>query len=121
MEHIEYHYTHRHDEESRFDRYKEYLVEYLTTLRYIKKYVKPNSYVLEVGAGTGRYSRSIADMGNVVEAVELLSHNIEIFKQHITPKQNIRVIKGNALDLSMFENGCTKIFRVNMLYNTYKL
>jgi 16S rRNA A1518/A1519 N6-dimethyltransferase RsmA/KsgA/DIM1 with predicted DNA glycosylase/AP lyase activity len=38
-------------------------------VRYIKKYIKPDSYVLEVGAGTGRYSRTIADLGNVVEAV----------------------------------------------------
>jgi len=102
MEHIEKYYS-NYDEEARFDR-KHNLVEYLTTLRYIQKYVKPDFCVLEVGAGTGRYSRAIADMGNSVAAIELTSHNIEIFKQNITPKQNIRVIQGNALDLSMFGN-----------------
>ena len=64
MGHIENHYS-NYDEEARFNN-KHNLVEFLTTLRYIKKYIKPDSYVLEVGAGTGRYSRAIADMGNSV-------------------------------------------------------
>ena len=31
-------------------------VEFLTTMRYIEKYLRPGSRVLEIGAGTGRYS-----------------------------------------------------------------
>jgi ubiquinone/menaquinone biosynthesis C-methylase UbiE len=118
MEYIKNHYS-NYDEEARFDR-KHNLVEYLTTLRYIQKYIKPNSYVLEVGAGTGRYSRAIADMGNSIEAVELTPHNIKIFKQHVTPKQNIRITEGNALDLSMFENETFDItLLLGPLYHLY--
>ena len=29
-------------------------VEYLTTMRYIEKYLRPGMRVLEIGAGTGR-------------------------------------------------------------------
>ena len=90
MEHIENHYS-NYDEEARFDR-RYNLVEYLTTLRYIQKYIKPDDYVLEIGAGTGRYSLTIANMGNAVKAVELTSRNIKIFRQHITPTQNIRMV-----------------------------
>ena len=30
-------------------------VEFLTTMRYIDKYIKPDDRVLEIGAGPGRY------------------------------------------------------------------
>ncbi len=33
-------------------------VEFLTTMRYIEKYAKPDSHMLEIGAGTGRYSHA---------------------------------------------------------------
>ena len=35
-------------------------VEFLTTMRYIEKYIRPGHRVLEVGAGTGRYSHALA-------------------------------------------------------------
>lgn len=55
-------------------------VEYLTTMRYIQKYLKPGMSVLEIGAATGRYSHTLARMGYEVDAVELVAHNIDIFK-----------------------------------------
>jgi ubiquinone/menaquinone biosynthesis C-methylase UbiE len=102
MGHIESHYA-NYDEQARFD-HRHNQVEFLTTLRYVEKYLSPDAYVLEVGAGTGRYSRAIADKGHRVEAVELVPHNIEVFKGRITPNQNIRITQGNALDLHMFAN-----------------
>lgn len=35
-------------------------VEFLTTMHYINKYIKQNDHVLEIGAGTGRYSHALA-------------------------------------------------------------
>ena len=34
-------------------------VEFLTTMRYIEKYIRPQDRVLEIGAGTGRYSHAL--------------------------------------------------------------
>lgn len=34
-------------------------VEFLTTMCYIDKYIKPDDRVLEIGAGTGRYSHAL--------------------------------------------------------------
>ena len=78
-------------------------VEFLTTMRFIERYLKPGAKVVEIGAGTGRYSRTIADMGFDVEAVELTSHNISIFKENLQPNQKIDIHQGNALDLHMFQ------------------
>lgn len=95
-------------------------VEFLTTMRYISRYLQPGMKVIEIGAGTGRYSRTIADMGYSVEAVELNAHNIEIFKTNITPEQQINVTQGNALDLSAFNDNTFDITLVlGPLYHLY--
>ena len=90
-----------YDEDSRLEP-KHGTVEFLTTMRYIKKYLKPGDYVLEIGAGTGRYSHVLARQGYTVDAVELIEHNIEIFQKNTLTNENISVVKGNALDLSVF-------------------
>ena len=38
-------------------------VEYLTTMRYLHKYLRPGAAILELGAGTGRYSVALAKEG----------------------------------------------------------
>ena len=57
-------------------------VEFLTTMRYIEKYVTPGNHILEIGAGTGRYSHALARQGHAIDAVELVEHNIEIFRKN---------------------------------------
>jgi 2-polyprenyl-3-methyl-5-hydroxy-6-metoxy-1,4-benzoquinol methylase len=77
-------------------------VEFLTTMRYVDKYIKAGDRILEIGAGTGRYSHALARQGYVVDAVELIPSNIEVFRQHTLPDEKITVTQGNALDLSAF-------------------
>ncbi|MBQ8834672.1 MAG: class I SAM-dependent methyltransferase [Oscillospiraceae bacterium] len=79
-------------------------VEFLTTMRYIEKYLQPGMRVLEIGAATGRYSHTLARKGYTVDAVELVEHNIEIFKQNTQPGENITIQQGNAKDLGMFSD-----------------
>ena len=79
-------------------------VEYLTTMRYIEKYLKPGMRVLEIGAATGRYSHTLARMGYRVDAVELIQHNIDIFNRLTQPGENVTIRQGNAMDLSCFED-----------------
>lgn len=54
-------------------------VEFLTTMRYIERYLTSGSRVLEIGACTGRYSHALARQRYLVDAVELVEHNIEVF------------------------------------------
>mgnify|MGYP002763614035 FL=1 len=45
-------------------------LEFLTTDRYVQRYLKPGCKILEVGAGTGRYSLYYAGLGYDVTAIE---------------------------------------------------
>ena len=79
-------------------------VEFLTTMRYIGKYLRPGMRILEIGAATGRYSHALARQGYRVDAVELFEHNIRIFKENTKPGENITVTQGNSKDLSAFQS-----------------
>ncbi len=48
------------------------MIEYITTMKYIEKYLKKGMRILEIGAGTGRYSHSLAQQGYMVDAIELV-------------------------------------------------
>lgn len=90
-----------YDEDNRLNsRYG--MVEYLTTLCYIEKYLRPGMRILEIGAATGRYSHYFAQRGYQVDAVELVEHNIEIFRKNTKPGEEITVTQGNAKDLHDF-------------------
>jgi len=77
-------------------------VEFLTTMRYIERYLTRDVRILEVGAGTGRYSHALAQRGYAVDAVELVPHNIEIFNRNTLPNEEISICQGDARDLSDF-------------------
>ena len=97
-------------------------VEFLTTMRYIEKYMKPGSRVIEIGAGTGRYSHALARQGYAVDAVELVEHNIEVFHRNTLSTENITVTQGNALDLSAFPSDQYDItLLLGPLYHLYTL
>ena len=55
-------YYNNYDEDGRLKR-KSHMPEYLLTMRYIEKYLKPNYKIIEIGAGTGRYSITLAERG----------------------------------------------------------
>ena len=80
-------------------------VEYRTTMRYIEKYAEPGMKILEIGAATGRYSLTLARKGYDVTAIELVQHNIDIFRKKLKPEDKVDLQQGNALDLSRFADG----------------
>lgn len=98
---IEY-YNH-YDEDGRLLK-KSRLPEYLLTMEYIEKYLFDGARILEIGAGTGRYSVALADKGYEVTAVELVPHNIELMKKKVKAEHNIKIYEGNAIDLSFLED-----------------
>lgn len=112
-------YYNSYDESSRLES-KHGTVEFLTTIRYIEKYIHEGDSVLEIGAATGRYSHALARRGYTVDAVELVEHNIEIFRQNTLPDEKITVTQGNALDLSVFpDNKYDITLLLGPLYHLY--
>lgn len=85
-------------------------VEYITTMTYIHRCLEDlrrdgnsdHPHILEVGAGTGRYSLALASEGYMVAAVELIEYNLQILRSKITKTMRIEASQGNALDLSQF-------------------
>ena len=105
MNYIEEFYNAR-DEDGRLTS-KHGSVEYLTTMKYIRESVSgvDDPAILEVGAGTGRYSVTLAKEGYRVTAVELVEHNLDILKSKLDGTEKITPVLGNALDLSFLSDG----------------
>ena len=102
MNYLEEYYN-NYDEEGRLlSRHGQ--VEYVTTMRYIDECLEgiTDPDILEVGAGTGRYSVTLAKQGIRVTAVELIEHNLEILRSKLDGTESITTVQGNALDLSLF-------------------
>lgn len=92
-----------YDEDNRL-RSRHGSVEFLTTMRYVEKYLRPGMRVLEIGAATGRYSHTLARQGYKVDAVELVQHNIDIFKANTQPGEDVTIYQGNAKKLDMLSD-----------------
>ena len=103
----------RHDENSRLNKSKAARVEFLTTVRYIERYLSPGAKILDVGAGAGEYSFYFARKGCQVSALELSDANIAAFRAKMADDDQIDLVQGNALDLSRYE---TDSFDIVLLF-----
>lgn len=101
------------DEDSRLNRSRHGQLEFATTMNYIHRYAQKGGNILEIGAGTGRYSIALAREGYKVTAVELVETNLEVLKSNSRDMNNIDSYQGDALDLGRFESD---MFDVTLLF-----
>lgn len=113
-------YYNKFCEEKRLTR-KHGQVEYITSMKYIHEYLADNkdAKILDVGAGTGRYSVQLAEEGYDVTAVELVKYNLGILK---SKGSSVKAYQGTALNLSRFEENTFDMTLVfGPMYHLYTL
>lgn len=76
-------------------------VEFRTSMKYIHDYLKPGDKILDIGAGTGKYSIALAKEGYEVDAIELVKYNLAMLKAH---NSTVKAYQGTALDLSRYQD-----------------
>ena len=94
----------QYDEDGRTTRSRHGQLEFCTTMNYIHRYASKDSAILEVGAGTGRYSIALASEGMNVTAVELVESNLAVLRENSKGMANIQSFQGDATDLSRFSD-----------------
>ena len=103
-------------------------VEYITSMKYIHQCIdeliqnrqndedgtaavnRSEIRILDIGAGTGRYSVALAEEGYDVTAVELVKYNLGILK---SKGSSVKAYQGNALKLSRFADSS---FDITLLF-----
>ena len=65
-------------------------IEFITAINYINKYIKKNDKVLDIGAGTGKYSIYLYNEGYDVTALELVK--LDTLQGHVTIKGTVNSV-----------------------------
>ena len=111
----------QYDEDGRTARSRHGQLEFCTTMTYIHRYAARQSKILEVGAGTGRYSIALAREGMDVTAVELVENNLAVLRENSKGLENIRSYQGDATDLSRFpDNSFDVTLFFGPMYHLYE-
>ena len=111
----------QYDEDGRLVKSRHGQLEFFTTMNYIHRFADKNSKILEVGAGTGRYSITLAQEGMNVTAVELLESNLEVLQKNGAGLKNLQSFQGDATDLSRFEDDSFDVTLVfGPMYHLYE-
>ena len=111
----------KYDEDGRLQRSRHGQLEYAVTMDYIHRFAAPGDSVLEVGAGTGRYSIALAKEGVDVTAVDLVESNLALLRESSKGLENLRAVKGDATDLGGFADQTFDVTLVlGPLYHLYE-
>ena len=91
LSNIEKHYN-KHPEDLRLLR-RHGIVQFEATMYHLRRFLKPGYRLLDIGAGTGRYTSALMAEGYEVKAVELVRRNIDVFLKR---EPTADVVQGDA-------------------------
>ncbi len=102
-------------------RLEQHQLEYDLTWRYLDQYLPSQGSILEVGAGTGRYTLELARRGYTVTAVDLSVALIEACRHSIADaglERQVRLVVADARDLTeVTEKGFDAVLLMGPLYH----
>ena len=104
LSNIERHYN-KHPEDLRLLR-RHGQVEFETTMHHLHRYLQPGQWVLDIGAGTGRYTSALMAEGYQVKAVELVRRNIDVFLRR---EPTADVVQGDARSMPFLPTGVADV------------
>lgn len=109
MQHLEQlnaFYKNEGEEELRLQENGPQYLEFLTAVKYMEKFLPPNSKILDSCAGSGVYSFYLAKRGHAVTAGDIVPYNVNVISQKEKENRMLTVIyRGDARDLSRFADG----------------
>ena len=109
------------DEDSRLLCSRQGQLEYAVTMHYIHRFAGAPCRVLELGAGTGRYSAALAREGMDVTALELADANFAVLREKAREIPNLRAVQGDATDLHAFADASFDVtLSFGPLYHLYE-
>lgn len=93
-------------------------VEMFVALNYINEVIagRENLKILDVGAGTGRYSKIFAEQGHRVTAIDYVNKNVSQIKEK---HPNIIAKQGDALNLKFKDNEFDIVLLFGPLYHLF--
>lgn len=100
-------YYNRYNEEGRLERDNYHRTEFLITLKLLEPYLTPGGTILDVGAGTGRYSCYYAERGHHVTALDLTPRHVEAIRakaEQLQLTDRLSAVTGDACELSAFSD-----------------
>ena len=104
LSNIEKHYN-KHPEDLRLLR-RHGIVEFETTMHHLRRFLNPGAQLLDIGAGTGRYTSALMAEGYEVKAVELVKRNIQVF---LNREPTANVVQGDARNMPFIPTASSDI------------
>jgi len=109
------------DPENEQFRLEKHQLEHELTWRYLEQYLPSQGSILEIGAGTGRYTLELARRGYTITAVDLSAVEIEQCRQTLTDsglEKQVRLVLADARDLGVVtERGFDVVMLMGPLYH----
>lgn len=81
-------------------------MEFETTMHHLHRFLQPGHLIIDIGAGTGRYTSALMSEGYQVKVVELVQRNIDVLLKR---ESTADVVKGDARNMPFLPTGIADV------------